>query len=108
MNEQTHTTEETISNETKEQEVVTNGNAEQTGTEEGGSTSGETINGQVSFEQIYDMISEKDKAIESLKAEITSLKKSNTDLLLKVNASANPADKIKTPYESFIDSMVSR
>lgn len=108
MNEQTHTTEETVSNETKEQEVVTNGNAEQTGTEEGGTTSGETINGQVSFEQIYDMITEKDKTIESLKAEITSLKKSNTDLLLKVNASANPADKIKTPYESFIDSMVSR
>ncbi len=108
MNEQTHTTEETVSNETQEQEVVTDGNAKQTGTEESGSTSRETINGQVSFEQIYDMISEKDKTIESLKGEIAALKKSNTDLLLKVNASASPADKIKTPYESFIDSMVSR
>ena len=108
MNEQTHTTEETVSNETQEQEVVTNGNAEQTGTEEGGNTSGETINGQVDFAQMYDMLTERDEAIKNLKTEISNLKKSNTELLLKVNASASSADKIKTPYESFIDSMVSR
>lgn len=108
MNEQTHTTEETVSNETQEQEVVTNGNAEQTGTEEGGSTSGETINGQVDFAQMYDMLTERDTTIKNLKTEIANLKKTNTELLLKVNASASSADKIKTPYESFIDSMVSR
>ena len=108
MNEQTHTTEETVSNETQEQEVVTDGNAEQAGTEEGGSTSGETINGQVDFAQMYDMLTERDETIKNLKTEISNLKKSNTDLLLKVNASASSANKIKTPYESFIDSMVSR
>lgn len=108
MNEQTHTTEETVSNETQEQEVVTNGNAEQTSTEESRSTSGETINGQVDFAQMYDMLTERDTTIKNLKTEIANLKKSNTELLLKVNASASPADKIKTPYESFIDSMVSR
>lgn len=108
MNEQTHTTEETVSNETQEQEVVTNGNAEQTGTEEGRSTSGEAINGQVDFAQMYDMLTERDETIKNLQTEISNLKKSNTELLLKVNASASSADKIKTPYESFIDSMVSR
>ena len=108
MNEQAHTTEETVSNETQEQEVVTNGNAEQTGTEESRSTFGEAINGQVDFAQMYDMLTERDETIKNLKTEISNLKKSNTELLLKVNASASSADKIKTPYESFIDLMVSR
>lgn len=106
MNEQTHTTEETVSNEAKKQEVITDGNAEQTGAEKGGNTSGETINGQVDFAQMYDMLTERDETIKNLKTEISNLKKSNTELLLKVNASATSADKIKTPYESFIDSMV--
>ena len=107
MNGETLTTATTSSSEEDVQEISTNSNAEQTQSEENRSTSGETLNGQVSFEQIYDMISEKDKTIESLKAEITSLKKSNTNLLLKVNASPSGAP-LKNPYENFIDAMVSR
>lgn len=108
MNEQTHTTEENVSNETKDQEVTTDSNAEQTSTEESGSTSRKKINEQVDFAQMYDMLTERDKTITELKSEIAELKKTNTNLLLKVNASASAGDKIKTPYESFVDAMVAR
>lgn len=108
MNEQTHTTEETVSNETEEQEEFTNSNAEQTGTEKGGSASGEKSNGQVDFAQMYDMLTERDTTIKNLKNEISNLKKTNTELLLKVNASSASGEHIKNPYEKFIDSMVAR
>lgn len=108
MNEQTHTTEETVSNETQEQEVTTNSNAEQTGTKESGSASGKKVNEQVDFSQMYDMLTERDKTIADLKSEVAELKKTNTNLLLKVNASASAGDKIKSPYESFVDAMVAR
>lgn len=108
MNEQTHTTEETILNQNENQEVTTNSNAEQTSAEESGSTSGKTLDGQVDFAQMYDMLTERDKTITELKSEVAELKKTNTNLLLKVNASASADEKLKTPYESFIDAMVKR
>lgn len=108
MNEQTHTTEETVSNETKEQEINTNPNAEQTKSEEGGSTSGKEVDGKVDFAQMYDMLTERDKTIKELKETVAELKKTNTNLMLKVNASAPAGDQIKNPYEKFIDSMVDR
>lgn len=108
MNEQTHTTEETIPNENENKEISTDSNAEQTGTEKGGSTSGQALDGQVDFAQMYDMLTERDKTIADLKSEVAELKKTNTNLLLKVNASASAGDKIKSPYESFVDAMVAR
>lgn len=108
MNEQTHTTEETISNQNENKEIITDSNAEQTSTEESGNTSRKTFDGQVDFAQMYDMLAERDKTITELKSEVAELKKTNTNLLLKVNASASAGDKIKTPYESFIDAMVKR
>lgn len=108
MNEQTHTTEETLLNKTEEQKITTDSNAEQTGTEESGSTSGKTFNEQVDFSQMYDMLTERDKTIADLKTEVAELKKTNTNLLLKVNASASAGGKLKTPYESFVDAMVAR
>lgn len=108
MNEQTHTTEETVSNETKEQEVNTNPNAEQTKSEESGSTSGKEIDGKVDFAQMYDMLTERDNTIKELKETVAELKKTNTNLMLKVNASASAGEQIKDPYEKFIDSMVDR
>lgn len=108
MNEQTHTTEETILNENENKEISTDSNAKQTGTEESGSAPGQTLDGQVDFAQMYDMLTERDKTITELKSEVAELKKTNTNLLLKVNASASVGDKIKTPYESFIDAMVKR
>lgn len=108
MNEQTNPTKETILDETKEQEIAKDGNAEQIKTEESGSASGQTKPEQVDFSQMYDMLTERDNTIKELKATVAELKKSNTNLMLKVNASASPDDKIKDPYEKFIDSMVNR
>lgn len=108
MNEQTNSTQETVSNKETEQEIVKDSNAEQTKTEESGGTSGQTKSEQVDFAQMYDMLTERDNKIKTLTDEISELKKTNTNLLLKVNASASAGDKIKTPYESFVDAMVAR
>lgn len=108
MSEQTHTTEETLPREEANKEVGTNGNAEQTITEETGTPSGAQESGQVDFAQMYDMLTERDTTIKELKTEITELKKTNTELLLKVNSSKTSDGSFKNPYESFIDSMVNR
>lgn len=49
MNEQTHTTEETILDKAEEQKVNPDANAEQTKSEESGSASGQTKSEQVDF-----------------------------------------------------------
>lgn len=108
MNEQTHTTEENVSNEETQQQITQNGNAEQTTSEESRSTSGQAQSEQVNFSQMYDMLKERDTTIDTLRKEVADLKKSNTNLLLKVNASAASGAELKTPYEKFIDSMVKR
>ena len=114
MSGKAHTTKKAVSSEETIEEVNTDVNAEQTTPEEGGDTSGQEVNGKVStgddtnFAQMYDMLTERDKTINDLKSQVASLKKENTNLLLKVNASASAGDKIKTPYENFVDSMVNR
>lgn len=108
MNEQTHTTEETIPNEKTNEEINTNSNAEQTQPEENGSASGTQESGQVDFSQMYDMLTERDNTIKKLTTDIADLKKSNTELLLKVNSSKSSDGNFKNPYESFIDTMVNR
>lgn len=105
-NEQTHSAEETIPGEENDKEINPNSNAEQTQPEASGSAPGQAVNGQIDFAQMYDMLTERDKQIKELTSENAALKKSNTELLLKVNsASSTP---VKSPYESFIDSMVQR
>lgn len=108
MNEQTHTTQETVSNKETVEEINQNANAEQTKPEASGATSGETKSEQVDFAQMYDMLTERDKTITELKNEVAELKKTNTNLLLKVNASSSSDAPLKNPYESFIDAMVKR
>lgn len=108
MNEQTSTAQETIPNEETIKEVNQNANAEQTKPEKSGAASGETKPEQVDFAQMYDMLTERDNTIKELKNEVAELKKTNTNLLLKVNASSSPDAPLKNPYESFIDSMVTR
>lgn len=108
MNEQTNSTEETILDKKNEQEVNKNSNAEQTPSEESGSASGSTKSEQVDFSQMYDMLTERDETIKKLSNEISELKKTNTNLLLKVNASASAGEHLKNPYESFVDEMVNR
>lgn len=109
MDEQTHTTTETVSNEETHEEINSNTNAKQTTSEESGSTSGQTKPEQVdNFSQMYDMLKERDNTIDKLTKEVADLKKQNTNLTLKVNASASTGEKIKNPYEKFVDSMVER
>lgn len=108
MDEQTHTTQEVISNEETQQEVNTDLNAEQTSSEESRNTSGSTESREVDFAQLYNMLTERDNKIKSLTREIADLKKSNTTLLLKVNASASSDAQLKSPYQNFIDDMVKR
>ena len=105
-----NSTKKTSTSEEIVEEVNTDTNAEQTTPEESGSTSGETKPEQVnnSFAEMYDMLTERDNAIKQLTNEVAALKKENTNLLLKVNASAQAGDKIKNPYEKFVDSMVQR
>lgn len=107
MNEQTNTTKEALRNEEVIEEVNENCNAEQTKSEESGSASGQAKSEQVDFAQMYDMLTERDKEITDLKEAISTLKKTNTELLLKVNASA-ASGAVKDPYEAFVDSMANR
>lgn len=107
-NEQTHSAEETILGKETQQEVSTDVNAEQTKSEESGSSSGQEKPEQVDFAQMYDMLTSRDKTINELKTEIAELKKTNTNLLLKVNASATPGGEMKDPFQNFVDAMVKR
>lgn len=107
-NEQTHTTKETIPSEKTEQEIGADINAEQTKSEESGTTSGQKKSEQVDFSQMYDMLKERDETINKLKSEISELKKSNTQLILKVNSSSSGDGSTKNPYESFVDLMEKR
>lgn len=109
MNEQTNTTTETVSNETTQPEVNQNTNAEQTTPETSGGTSGQEEPKQVdNFAQMYDMLKERDETIKKLTSEVGALKKQNTEMILKVNASGSSGDTTKTPYEKFVDTMVKR
>lgn len=108
MDEQTHTTNEIVPNQTEEQKGTENPNTEQTKTEENEHPSGKEINGQVDFSQMYDMLTERDATIKNLQSEVAELKKTNTGLLMKVNASAKAGEVIKNPYEKFVDLMGNR
>lgn len=108
MDEQTHTTNENVSNQAEEQKGIENSNAEQTKSEENRQSSGKEIDGQVDFSQMYDMLTERDATIKDLQSKVAELKKTNTGLLMKVNASAKAGETIKNPYEKFVDLMGTR
>ena len=109
MSGKANSTKKTVSDKENVEEISEDTHAEQTTPEESRSTSGKEEPEQVNnFQQMYDMLTERDNAIKQLTNEVASLKKENTNLLLKVNASAAAGEKIKTPYENFVDSMVNR
>lgn len=108
MSEQTNTTTETLLSKEDEQEIGKNGNTEQTTSEESGSTPGTQKSEQVDFAQMYDMLTERDNTIKTLKSEIADLKKTNTQLLVRVNASPSTSHEMKNPYEKFCDAMGER
>lgn len=111
MSGKTNTTEETVSGKENVEEITKDSSTEQTTPEESRNTSGQEKPEQVettNFSQMYDMLTERDNTIKQLKTQVDSLKKENTNLLLKVNASSSTGEKMKNPYEQFVDSMVKR
>lgn len=108
MNEQTNSTTQTTTNQESNGEGAQNSNAEQTTSETSVNTSGKTQPEQVDFSQMYDMLTQRDNKIKELETEISGLKKTNTQLLLKVNATPSADGQPKNPYEGFIDLMVKR
>ena len=108
MDEQTHSTAETISSEETNSQINTNANAEQNERQENGGSVGQEDTQHVDFAQMYDMLTERDTTIKSLQSEVVELKKTNTQLLLKVNASTTGSSQLKNPFEAFVDSMAMR
>lgn len=58
---------------------------------------------QVDVQALADLISDKDKQIKELQAEMTKLKKSNADLLIKVSAGDKPPVEIEQTILDFCD-----
>lgn len=113
MSGKTNSTKKTVSGKENVEESTEDLNTEQTTSEESGNTSGQKESEQVvqsdtNFAQMYDMLTERDNTIKELQTQVASLKKENTNLLLKVNASAGTGEEMKNPYEKFVDSMVKR
>lgn len=63
------------------------------------STNGEGVDTQA----FADIISEKDKELEQMRQEIAELKKTNANLIVKVNAAANPPAQKKSFEENLLD-----
>lgn len=87
-----------INNNTGNNDVNTDNNQSNT---DNNSTNGEGIDAQA----FADIISEKDKELEQMRQEIAELKKSNANLIVKVNAAANPPEQKKS-FEENLLSMV--
>lgn len=68
-------------------------------------SSGDTNTGEdrLDVQAFADIISEKDKQIEELQKDIAELKKSNANLIVKVNAAANPPEQKKSFEENLLD-----
>ena len=58
---------------------------------------------EIDMQAFADIISEKDKQIEELQKDIAELKKSNANLIVKVNAAANPPEQKKSFEENLLD-----
>lgn len=65
--------------------------------------SGDNESTEIDMQAFADIISEKDKQIGELQKDIAELKKSNANLLVKVNAAANPPAQKKSYEENLLD-----
>lgn len=95
-------TEELNGNKETKQEGASNQSTEHAEHSGNGSTNGKENTEQINLASIHDMLKEKDTKIDALTSEIEALKKSNTELLLKVNSGANskpPEDPFKVLHD---------
>ena len=95
-------TEELNGSKETQQEGASNQSTEHAESSGNGSSNGQENAEQINLASIHDMLKEKDTKIDTLTSEIEALKKSNTELLLKVNSGANskpPEDPFKVLYD---------
>lgn len=85
-----------INNNAGNNDVNTDNNQSNT---DNNSTNGEGIDTQA----FADIISEKDKELEQMRQEIAELKKSNANLIVKVNAAVNPPEQKKSFEENLLN-----
>lgn len=69
----------------------------------GSSGDSDSVEDKIDMQAFADIISEKDKQIEELQKDIAELKKSNANLIVKVNAAANPPEQKKSFEENLLD-----
>ena len=62
-----------------------------------------TVEDTLDVQAFADIISEKDKQIEELRKDIAEVKKSNANLIVKVNAAANTPEQKKSFEENLLD-----
>ena len=65
--------------------------------------SGNNEGNEIDMQAFADIISEKDKQIEELQKDIAELKKSNANLIVKVNAAANPPEQKKSFEQNLLE-----
>lgn len=70
-----------------------NGNTDNGGGDDNNSGSDGDENEGIDYKAFADLISEKDKELEQLRTEVDKLKKSNAELIVKVNAGAKHSEK---------------
>lgn len=95
-------TEELNGSKETQQEGASNQSTEHAESSSNGSSNGQENTEQINLASIHDMLKEKDTKIDALTSEVEALKKSNTELLLKVNSGANskpPEDPFKVLYD---------
>ena len=100
-------TKELNGNKETQQEGTSNQSTEHAEHTGNGSTNGQTNTEQIDLAKISDMLKEKDDKVDALSKQVEELKKTNTELLLKVNAGATkpPEDPFKVLYDEVVNHM---
>lgn len=98
-------TEESTGNKETQQEGSQNQNAEHGSSTGNGKQTGQANTEQIDLAKIHDMLKEKDDKVEALSKQVEELKKTNTELLLKVNSGAAkpPEDPFKVLYDEVVN-----
>lgn len=101
------TTQESAGSQSTEQKGTENQNAEHGSSTGNGNQAGQANTEQIDLAKISDMLKEKDTKVDELTKQVEELKKTNTELLLKVNAGATkpPEDPFKVLYDEVVNHM---
>ena len=100
-------TQESTGSQGTKQEGTQNPNPEHGSSTGNGNQAGQANTEQIDLAKISDMLKEKDEKVDALTKQVEDLKKTNTELLLKVNAGATkaPEDPFKVLYDEVVNHM---